>query len=206
MCATFNITRSAMSIIKQELDNGARVTDEIMVGKTPWKDLFVKHTFFTNDFKYYLSVTCASKTKEAHKVWSGFVESKVRVLVQSLERHQSIGLARPFNKGYDRVHFCKDDAEVEQVQNGSLAFLAKETKAADPKVKTEDQIVQAKAEPDPKVKTEDQIVQVKAEPTDENGAEDEKVTAEDRQTHKDGEGTDVYTTNHYIGLVLSEGE
>lgn len=193
MCATYNITRSAMTIIQQELQNGANLTDQIMVGQRQWKDLFIKHTFFTQDFKYYLSVTCASKTKEAHKIWSGFVESKVRVLVQNLERHPDISLARPFNKGYDRVHFCKDDAEVEQVQNGSLAFMTKETKAEDPKVKTEDQVVQAKPEPDDTGGVNGEVP-------------DAKVKVEDGQPPAEGQEMEVYTTSHYIGLVLAQGE
>ncbi|PNY24247.1 Poly(A) polymerase pla1 [Tolypocladium capitatum] len=125
MCATFNITRSSMTIINQELQRGLELTESIMVSKRPWSDLFVKHTFFTMDYKYYISVTTASKDKEAHKVWSGYVESKIRMLVQKLELHQSIALARAFNKGYDRRHRCNDNAQIAQVQEGSLDFVIK---------------------------------------------------------------------------------
>ncbi|XP_044718041.1 poly(A) polymerase central domain-containing protein [Hirsutella rhossiliensis] len=123
MCATFNITRSSMTIINRELQRGLDLTEGIMMGKRPWSDLFVKHTFFTVDYKYYISVTTASKDKEAQKVWSGYVESKVRVLVQKLELHPSIALAHAFNKGYDRRHRCKNDEEIAQVQEGSLDCL-----------------------------------------------------------------------------------
>lgn len=97
-----------------------------MVGKQPWSDLFVKHTFFTSDYKYYISVISASKTKEAHNIWSGYVESKVRMLVQKLEQHPSIALAHAFNKGYERRHHCIEDSEIAQVQDGSLDFLTKD--------------------------------------------------------------------------------
>src|SRR4051794_21487199 len=103
MCATHNIGKSSMAVIQRELALGAEVTDEIMVGKRPWKDLFTKHSFFTAGFRYYLTVISSSRTKEAQNTWSGFVESRVRLLVGKLEMHPSIGLARPFNKGYDRV-------------------------------------------------------------------------------------------------------
>ncbi|PON21222.1 Poly(A) polymerase pla1 [Trichoderma gamsii] len=126
MCATFNITRSSMTIIQRELRRGLEISEEIMVGKRPWSDLFVKHTFFTQGYRYYISVVSASKNKEAHKVWSGYVESKVRMLVQKLEQHSSIALAHPFNKGYDRRHLCKNDHEIEQVQEGSLEFVIKD--------------------------------------------------------------------------------
>lgn len=126
MCATFNISRSSMSIINRELRRGLEVSESIMVGKQPWSDLFVKHTFFTSDYKYYISVISASKSKEAHNVWSGYVESKVRMLVQKLEQHPCIALAHAFNKGYERRHHCKEDFEIAQVQDGSLDFLVKE--------------------------------------------------------------------------------
>ncbi|GFP60505.1 poly(A) polymerase pla1 [Trichoderma asperellum] len=126
MCATFNITRSSMTIIQRELRRGLEISEQIMVGKRPWSDLFVKHTFFTQGYRYYISVVSASKDKEAHKVWSGYVESKVRMLVQKLEQHSSIALAHAFNKGYDRRHLCKNDHEIEQVQEGSLEFVIKD--------------------------------------------------------------------------------
>lgn len=123
MCATFNITRSSMTIIKAELQRGLEITEKIMVNKLPWSDLFVKHNFFTQDYKYYISVTASAKTKEAQTIWSGYIESKVRMLVQKLEQHPHIQLARPFNKGYSRKHHCKTEQEIEQVQEGSLAFV-----------------------------------------------------------------------------------
>lgn len=115
-----------MTIIQRELRRGLEISEQIMFGKRPWNDLFVKHTFFTQGYRYYISVVSASKDKEAHKVWSGYVESKVRMLVQKLEQHSSIALAHAFNKGYDRRHLCKNDHEIEQVQEGSLEFVIKD--------------------------------------------------------------------------------
>ncbi|OAQ80444.1 Poly(A) polymerase [Purpureocillium lilacinum] len=178
MCATFNITRSSMTIINQELQRGLEITEAIMVGKRPWSDLFVKHTFFTADYRYYISVTTASKDKEAHKVWSGYVESKVRMLVQKLETHQSIDLARAFNKGYDRRHLCKNDEEIAQVQEGCLDYLMK---------------------PDDEVPTP----AAAATPAPETDAD--KPVEESKEADgaaKPASPTVVYTTTHYIGLQL----
>lgn len=121
-----------MSVIQRELRRGLEISEQIMVGKRPWSDLFVKHTFFTSGYRYYISVVSASKDKEAHKVWSGYVESKVRMLVQKLEQHPSIALAHAFNKGYDRRHRCKNDHEIEQVQEGSLEFVIKDEGGSQP--------------------------------------------------------------------------
>ncbi|KAJ4159258.1 uncharacterized protein LMH87_008166 [Akanthomyces muscarius] len=133
MCATFNITRSSMTIIKRELQRGLEITEQVMVGKQPWSDLFVKHTFFTTDYKYYISVVSASKAKEAHKTWSGYIESKVRMLVQKLEQHPHIALAHPFVKGYSRRHICKDEKEIGQVQEGALDYVVADDVKLDPR-------------------------------------------------------------------------
>jgi poly(A) polymerase len=134
MCATHNITHSTKEIIHRELKRGGIITDQIMIGKAQWKDLFVKHTFFTEGYKYYLSVISASTTREAQNIWSGLVESKVRLLVVGLEGHESIALAHPFNKGFERVHECKTDEEIEKAKTGSLEFQVKDnpTEMIDP--------------------------------------------------------------------------
>ena len=216
-----------MAVIQQELKRGEQIAEEIMLGKRTWKDLFEKHTFFTHDFKFYLTVISSGRTKEAQNKWSGFVESRVRVLVQKLEMHPSIALARPFNKGYDRVHRCKTDAQVEEIQTGNLAYMVKPTDtAANGNVKSESK-VEIKAEVKAEVKKEDGVAPVgpavKEEPTDmvhlgtvpvkpEDKPEDRSVKPETNDCDDDGvkladipeKEIEIYTTNHYIGLQLVE--
>lgn len=175
MCATHNITHSTKEIIQRELKRGGLLMDQIMAGKLPWKELFGKHTFFTQGYKYYLSVVSASTTKEAQMIWAGMVESKIRILVTSLEGHQTIALAHPFNKGFERAHRCRSDDEIEQAKGGSLEFRAKD-------------IATATTGHGPVLESA-----VKDEPTD------VKVKTEDEEL------TMVYTTTHYIGLELKEG-
>lgn len=103
--------------------------ERILNKQAEWKDLFVKHTFFTQDYKYYLSIISASTSKEAQHTWSGLVESKLRFLVGYLEGHSSISLAHPFNKGLERVHKCNNEKEVQLVSGGSMDFLIKEIPA-----------------------------------------------------------------------------
>ncbi|KAI0399586.1 Poly(A) polymerase central domain-containing protein [Xylaria palmicola] len=177
MCATFNITQSTKTIIQRELERGVELTDKIIGSELPWKALFAKHSFFTHDHKYYLAVIASSTTKEAHKIWSGFVESKVRILVGELERHASVALARPFNKGFERQHLAKTDEERAEVQNGSLVYVTKE--------------------PDP---AEDTVAKDKDSPDVEADTQDAKAKTEDA-----AQPTRIHTTTHYIGLELAEG-
>lgn len=211
-----------MAVIKDELEKGVQVTEDIMRGKRPWKDLFTKHTFFTSGFRYYLTVISSSRTKKAQNVWSGFVESRVRLLVNKLEMHPSIALARPFNKGYDREHRCKNNAQIEEVVSlGSLAYMVKSAAGEVKKeVKTEvkqesgasvkNEAPEAKGEDGVQIKRENgdeaqlpPATNIKAEPTDDAGA---NVKLEDIPMKKDEpEEMTIYTTNHYIGLQLVEG-
>ncbi|KAI0875059.1 Poly(A) polymerase central domain-containing protein [Hypoxylon argillaceum] len=179
MCATFNITKSTKTIIQRELERGVALTDKILGSERPWKDLFVKHSFFTQDHKYYLAVIATSTTKEAHKIWSGFVESKVRILVGELERHSSVALARPFNKGFERQHLSKTDEETAEVQNGSLLYVVKDEE--------EDS-------------TDATVVKEETRLDGDADSQDAKVKVED--TTKPGR---MYTSTHYIGLELAEG-
>jgi poly(A) polymerase len=219
MCATFNITKSSMTVIQRELKRAFEITEKIMTGKLPWAELFGKHTFFTAGFKYYISVISTSTTKEAHKIWSGYVESKVRMLVQRLETHPSIALARAFNKGYERKHLCRDNEEIAKVQEGVLDFIvpADEGKTNEAAQQPQNgdasppqQIPGLKAEGGMLVKSEPGLDDTAMPPPQQalkpenNGA----VKAEDgvkaEGDVKDGP-TEVYTTTHYIGLELNKG-
>lgn len=179
MNAAYNINRSSMSIIQRELGRADSITDAIAAGQKSWAELFEKHTFFTVDYKYYLAVVSSGITKEAHKKWSGFVESKVRMLVLALDKHDTIGLAQTFVKGYDRVHKCKADNEIQKVQQGDLSFVAK-----------------------PEDIPKEDLDKAEADEMNTNGAEAVKA-----ENGAKGEAEDlfIYTTTHYIGLALRPG-
>lgn len=125
MCATHNITHSTKKIILQELKRGGDITSKIVTKKgREWKDLFSKHSFFTQGYKYYLCIIAGTRTKEAQLQWSGTVESKVRSLVSEIEVVDSVEVAHPFNKGVSRVYHCKNDEEVERVLDGEIISSA----------------------------------------------------------------------------------
>jgi poly(A) polymerase len=177
MCATHNFTRATQTVLHNEFSRGGQITDQIMLGKVPWKDLFVKHTFFTAGYKYYLAVISASTTKDAQLSWSGTVESKIRLLVAKLLDHPSIQLARPFNKGFNRVHRCRTDAEIDAVKGGSLDYYAKDVGTA----------------------TSGHGLAAGAIVADNSKVDESKVAEDDSVTM-------VYTTTNYIGLELYEGK
>lgn len=184
MCATHNITHSTMKVIKKELTRGGELVRSIYDGKAQWKDLFQRHTFFTTDYKYYLSVVSASKTKEAQLIWSGLVESKVRRLVSSIEEAQpGISLARPFTKGFDRTHQFHTQDELDQILYGKLDFLVSDSKNTD--------------------MGNDAAHAAVAQGNSENL---EMPKSEDDQKNSNGtSASTVWTTTYYIGIELAEG-
>jgi poly(A) polymerase len=132
MCSTFNITESTKKVIIHEIKRASKITHNIFAGKAQWSDLFKQHTFFTSDHKYYLTVIASAFNADAAKKWSGLVESKVRHLVMRLEdMKESIVLARPFTKGFKRLHKCKNEEQIREVQKGSLKYKTDETKAVE---------------------------------------------------------------------------
>jgi poly(A) polymerase len=179
MCATHNISLSTKKIIIREMDRAADIVDRIFKKQLTWNDLFSRHSFFTSGYKYYLSIVAASRTREAQLIWSGLVESKVRLLVTSIENVESVELAHPFIKGFDRVHHCRTEDEVEKITNGDLLFQAKDVETRPTNLAHE----------------------LKAENGDVNSSngdgEDGLKQAEKQHT--------IYTTSYYIGIELAAG-
>ena len=130
MCSTYNISKSGKAVILRELTRGNTITQSIFFGNGKWSELFAKHSFFTKDHKYYLSVIASSGNEEIAKAWSGMVESKVRILVSQLELvSDQISLARPFTKGFKRQHKCASEKEMNEVKKGSMKYQVKDAEA-----------------------------------------------------------------------------
>lgn len=121
MCATHNVSASTQQVILQEMARAVEIMDKIMVGSSPWSNLFGKHDFF-HRYKNYLVVTASSRDAETQLKWSGLVESKVRQLVMRLEVPDSkILIAHPYVKTFSRVNFCADEEEAKRVAAGEIA-------------------------------------------------------------------------------------
>lgn len=178
MCATHNISMSTKAVILRELKRGGDIVDKIFAKQQTWNDLFTIHTFFSQDYKYYLQITASSKTKDAQSVWSGLVESKLRHLVGALDRKSTIAIAHPFPKGFERQHVVKDDAEAEQVKNGSTKFQEQGTST----------------------ETTDETNDPSHNAAAENGAQDAQVP--DITNNGESDSRTIYTTTYYIGLEL----
>ncbi|KAM9294307.1 poly(A) polymerase alpha-B-like [Gastrophryne carolinensis] len=72
--STYNVSISTRMVMVEEFKRGLAITDEILTGKADWSKLFEAPNFF-----------------QKYKV--GLVESKIRILVGSLEKNEFITLA-----------------------------------------------------------------------------------------------------------------
>lgn len=175
---------STMKVMMREFERGEQIVSDIYDGKKQWKDLFRRHAFFTEEYKHYICVITAAKSKEAQDAWEGLVQSKLKWLVKGIEEHggSSVELVQPFNKGVQRLHECKTNDEIERVLDGSSECQVKEAKMLE--------------------QTADSAV-VNAIANADGEAEDSKTNGE---TKADGNGTTkLWTTTFYFGIGLKKG-
>lgn len=124
MCATHTVMPSTLRIMQEEFGRADKIVQHIFAGSKDWAALFERHSFFTKDHKYYLSIVAASRNKDAHSTFSGLVQSKVRWIVKHIDDGQTgIETARPYIEYFERFHRCKDEDEVEKVSQGNLDYM-----------------------------------------------------------------------------------
>ncbi|KAK0190467.1 poly-A polymerase [Armillaria mellea] len=128
MCATHNVTQSTQMITTEEFKRASEIVDRVFVGTASWSELFAKHDFF-HKYRYYLQVIASTGDAELQIKWAGTVESRIRQLVMKLEYVDSLILAHPFIKGFDRVSYCLSDDEMHMVAQGDISdAIVKRTK------------------------------------------------------------------------------
>lgn len=99
--STFNVSSSTRRVIIDEFKGGMEITDEIMLGKAKWCQLFTAPNFFTK-YRHFIVLLVISNNAEDHLEWCGLVEAKIRFLILSLERNPHIALAHVNPKCFDR--------------------------------------------------------------------------------------------------------
>lgn len=187
--ACHTIGPSTRLVLLREMERAETIVRGIYDGSNSWKDLFKRHEFFSNAYKHYICVITAGRTKQAQQAWSGLVESKVKWLISGIELsghsdNRSVELVQPYNKGFNRVHECKDAEEVEKTKEGDLVCQVKDIKTETTE-QAGDALNQAVAQTD----TDGQEVPVP------NGAA--PADGEFPQT--------IWTTTFYLGIGLKKG-
>jgi poly(A) polymerase len=186
MNAAHTVGPSTKKVLMEEFQRGNDIVAAIYKGQRPWKDLFEKHTFFTETYKHYICVITAGRTQDAAQKFAGRVQSRLKWLVKGIEDSHlnSVELVQPFMKGFDREHECKDQNQIEEVIHGSLDYQVRETKTVEP-----DQTAEEKSE---------EVAQ-----TDEDGIKMDGVQDEVKPAEKWPQM--IWTTTYYLGIGLKKG-
>ncbi|CAH6718812.1 poly(A) polymerase [[Candida] jaroonii] len=115
MCATHNITASTQKIIIEEFKRGAEIMNQVVAGEKTWSDLLAKHNYFFR-YKFYLCVVAATKDNyEEHLKWAGFIESRLRILVQKLEVVEGVSIVHPFFEIFAHSFKAKDNTKADEL-------------------------------------------------------------------------------------------
>lgn len=115
--STFNVTNSTREILKEEFYHASSVADEIITGNWPWDSLFEPVAFFQK-YRHYIAIIVSTQAE-----WTGLVESKIRILVQNLERHRPIEIAHVFPKSFNRKIPDSDESSAiksSEIENESV--------------------------------------------------------------------------------------
>uniref|UniRef100_A0A182K1W5 Poly(A) polymerase n=1 Tax=Anopheles christyi TaxID=43041 RepID=A0A182K1W5_9DIPT len=99
--STFNVSSSTRKVMLMEFTRGMQITDDIMMGKQLWEKLFEAPSFFYR-YRHFIVLLVTSSNADDHLEWCGLVESKIRYLIQNLERNQHINLAHVNPKCYEQ--------------------------------------------------------------------------------------------------------
>ncbi|XP_017773319.1 PREDICTED: poly(A) polymerase type 3 [Nicrophorus vespilloides] len=89
--STFNVSVSTRSIMVEEFKSGLQITEDIMLGAHGWDRLFEPPPFFMK-YRHFIVLLVSAPTPDDHLEWSGLVESKIRLLIGTLERNPHIML------------------------------------------------------------------------------------------------------------------
>lgn len=108
--STYNVSVSTRMVMVEEFKQGLAITDEILLGKAEWSKLFEAPNFFQK-YKHYIVLLASAPTEKQRLEWVGLVESKIRILVGSLEKNEFITLAHVNPQSFPAP---KDNIEKEE--------------------------------------------------------------------------------------------
>ena len=101
MCSTHNVSASTLRMMQNEFDRGFQITTRVYNEGSPWDELFAPSDFFSRCFRYFIQVIAVSESEEKHRLWSGFIEAKLRQLVNKMELESDVDWAPPYYEGFE---------------------------------------------------------------------------------------------------------
>jgi len=100
MNSTHNVTETTKRILLDEFHRGYEVVKSVESQKSDWNEVHKPYPHFTN-FRHFLWLEILAKTDEVYQKYSGWIESKLRILTKQLESVSGM-IIHPNPEHYDR--------------------------------------------------------------------------------------------------------
>merc|ERR1719213_793093 len=89
MNSTHNVTETTKRILLDEFRRGYEVVKNVEAHKAEWSEVHLPFAFF-NEFRNFLLLEILAKSEEVYQKFSGWVESKLRILSKQLETNSGM--------------------------------------------------------------------------------------------------------------------
>lgn len=111
--SAYNVTVSTRQVMIEEIKRGLEICQQINGNKIDWNSLFEPRNFF-NRYKHFIVLIASTSVKEQYMDWVRLIESKVRFLIQALEKNQYISIAHINPQGYEEVKEVKVETSSQE--------------------------------------------------------------------------------------------
>ncbi|EFO86310.1 hypothetical protein CRE_01617 [Caenorhabditis remanei] len=91
--STHNVSRSTLQVIQNEMKEAFKICEHVQKGKATWKDLLEETNFFCK-YRHLIAVSINAEKEKEDTDFAGFFESRIRQLVQLLERNSQVQIAQ----------------------------------------------------------------------------------------------------------------
>ncbi|CAN0014987.1 unnamed protein product, partial [Ectocarpus sp. 12 AP-2014] len=85
MNSSYNVGEPQMRLIREEFARGWRITKGISLGVANWANLFERSDFFWR-FELYVQVDISARSAADHRLWFGWIESRMRSFLVCLDQ------------------------------------------------------------------------------------------------------------------------
>lgn len=98
MNSSYNVSESTLKVMKEEWNRGDLICQKSGTNDSIWQELLEPVRFFEM-YKNYLQIEVTASSEEDHRLWEGWVHSRLRQLIMRVERFSyGILLAHPWAK------------------------------------------------------------------------------------------------------------
>ncbi|XP_077243993.1 poly(A) polymerase 1 [Tasmannia lanceolata] len=86
MNSSYNVSSSTLRVMTEQFQRGNEICEAMEISKADWNTLFEPYPFF-EAYKNYLEIDITAENNDDLRKWKGWVESRLRTLTLTIERH-----------------------------------------------------------------------------------------------------------------------